>query len=241
MHDDLSLERIIPDHLDGQDAFDQVTLQLHLERYTFAILNGKPGEVLDIACGSGYGSFQVMDSEKFRSSRMTAVDIDGQAIQYAKKRYAHPSIQFVCADAMHYSGGHLFDTVISLETIEHLNDPEKFISSLHAVLQEDGVLIISAPVTPSTDGNPYHFSDFTARSFRKLLKGIGFVEFACLEQTQRYSLPGIFNPKNKRLEKMRNHIWLFYLKHPKVFYKRIVSLLADGATNKYLVLALKKI
>ena len=69
MHDDLSLERIVPDQMDDQDAFDMKTLQLHIERYAFAIRNGKPGEVLDIACGAGYGSFQLLQSEKYAQSR----------------------------------------------------------------------------------------------------------------------------------------------------------------------------
>ena len=241
MHEHPSLERIIPDQLDSQDAFDQATLQLHLEPYAFAIKNGKPGPVLDIACGTGYGAYQMVQSDKFMYSHIQAVDIAADAIEYGKKRYANPSIEFVCADAMAYTDQYLYDTIVSLETIEHLKDPKSFIKKLASLLKNDGILIVSAPVTPSTDGNPHHLSDFTSRSFRKLFKQAGFIEFAHLKQVQNYSVSSVFNSKNKRLERAGNRIWIFYLRHPNVFFKRIFSLITNGLTNKYLTLALRKI
>jgi 2-polyprenyl-3-methyl-5-hydroxy-6-metoxy-1,4-benzoquinol methylase len=241
MNNQGSLERIIPDQLNEQDEFDRLTIGLHQERYLFAIENGKPGRVLDIACGSGYGSYQIMASEKYNESIMTAVDIDQSAILYAGERYAHPSIQFVCADADHFSSEYLFDTIVSLETIEHLKDPVLFILRMKKLLKSDGILIVSAPVTPSTDGNPHHVSDFTPSQFRKLFKQSGFREFAQLKQTQNYSVSGVFNSTNERLNKTRKRILIFYLRHPVVFFKRVRSLIANGLTNKYLSLALIKI
>jgi 2-polyprenyl-3-methyl-5-hydroxy-6-metoxy-1,4-benzoquinol methylase len=241
MNNPPSLERIIPDQLDVQDEFDKAALQLHQERYFFAMENGNHGKVLDIACGSGYGSYLVINSDKYRESSITAVDNNKEIISYARKRYAHPLIQFVCADAINFSCGYLFDTIISLETIEHLNDPKSFILRMRMLLKKDGVLIISTPVTPSTDGNPYHISDYTSFTFRKLFKQAGFIEFAHLKQVQNYSVSGVFNSKNKRLRRTRNRIGIFYLRHPNVFLKRIFSLITNGLTNKYLTLALRKI
>jgi len=240
MQDDLSLERIIPDQLDVQDAFDQATLQLHTERYGFAIQNAQAGNILDIACGTGYGSYQIVQADKFLNSLVTGVDIDEEAITYAKKRYKHPSIRFVCADALFYVDQQGYDTIVSLETIEHLKDPISFVKNLYALLKNNGILIVSAPVTPSRDGNPHHLSDFSPAGFKRLFETSGFTLKSEFIQVQPYSLKSIMYPKNKRLSQTRQHIGRFYLHHPLIFFNRIRSLLVDGFNNKYMTLALRK-
>ncbi len=240
MHEHPSLERIIPDQLDSQDAFDQATLRLHLERYAFAIQNGKPGRVLDIACGTGYGAYQMIQSDKFMYSHIQAVDIATDAIEYGKKRYANPSIEFVCADAMAYTDQHLYDTIVSLETIEHLKDPKSFIKKLTSLLKKDGILIVSAPVTTSTDCNQHHLSDFSAPGFKRLFDEWGFLTIAQLIQVQPYSFSNLFHSKNKRLSRTRRHLAQYYLQNPGIFFARIGSLFRDGLKNKYLSLALQK-
>jgi SAM-dependent methyltransferase len=241
MHDDLSLERIVPDQMDDQDAFDRATLKLHIERYAFAISHGKPGKVLDIACGAGYGAFQLIQSTKYLQSRVTAVDIDQTAIDYAIKRYSNPAIHFICADAMLYDDPDRYDTIISLETVEHIKDTESFVKKLHSLLKNDGVLIVSAPVTPSTDGNPYHLSDFSVSSFKKLFETSGFTIESGFTQVQPYSLKSVFYSDNQRLSKTRRNILKYYFRHPKVFLARIQSLIQHGFNNRYMTLALRKL
>ncbi|HLA59254.1 MAG TPA: class I SAM-dependent methyltransferase [Puia sp.] len=240
MHDDLSLERIVPDQMDSQDPFDMKTLQLHVERYAFAIRNGKPGDVLDIACGTGYGSFQLLQAEKYAQSRVIAVDIDQTAIDYANKRYSNPAIHFVCADAMLYQDPGGYDSIISLETIEHMEDADLFVKKLHSLLKKDGILVASAPVTPSTDGNPHHKSDFSKSRFKKLFETSGFVIESEFVQVQPFSLKSIFHSGNQRLSKTRKNLGKYYLRHPAVFLARVRSLFVDGLTNKYMTLALRK-
>lgn len=240
MHEDFSLERIIPDQMNMEDGFDRKTLQLHVERYEFAIRNGKPGDVLDMACGTGYGSFQLLQSEKYSKSRVTAVDIDQTAIDYAKKRYSNPAIHFICADAMLYQDPARYDTIISLETIEHIQDAVLFVKKLHSLLRKEGILIVSAPVTPSTDGNPHHLSDFSVSRFKKLFETSGFVIESEFRQVQPYTLKSILHSDNQRLSNTRKNIMTYYFRHPVVFFARIRSLFLDGLNNKYMTLALRK-
>ena len=51
-----SLERLVPDTLDPDDATGRATFELHLERYRFASGHLRPGRALDLACGVGYGT-----------------------------------------------------------------------------------------------------------------------------------------------------------------------------------------
>lgn len=238
---DPSLERIVPDELDPQDPFDTATLELHRKRYQFAIDHLDPGRLLDIACGAGYGAYQMISSEKLADSRCTAVDISPAAIAYARSRYAHPFLQFICTDSMKFTDIFLYDGVVSLETIEHLPDPVSFISKLIDLLKPGGMLIVSAPVTLSTDGNPYHLFDFSQRGFRKLFSPYACKEIAHLIQVQPYALKDIFGSrKNRRILPKRGGLWKFYMCHPGVFFSRIRAVMKDGFNNKYLTLALRK-
>jgi 2-polyprenyl-3-methyl-5-hydroxy-6-metoxy-1,4-benzoquinol methylase len=234
------MERIVPDDLNLLQGFDTDTLQLHLERYQFAIRQLRPGRILDMACGTGYGSSMLVNDEKMKGSSCISVDNSPTAISYASKRYSHDAIEFICEDAMKFDDRLLFDGIVSLETIEHFKQPELLVSRLYQLLKPNGILIVSAPVTPSTDGNPYHLSDFSPVGFRGLFKSYPLEEKAHLLQVQSY-LPYLFrSSKNSRLSGVRNELWRFYLRHPTVFYSRICSLFRDGFKNKYLVLALQK-
>ena len=237
---DPSMERIVPDDLNLRQVFDADTLQLHQERYRFAIRHLRPGRILDMACGTGYGSSMLVCDEKMKNSSCVSVDNSPAAISYASKRYAHDSIEFICEDAMKFDDKLLFDGIVSLETIEHFKQPELLVSKLYQLLKPGGMLIVSAPVTPSTDGNPYHLSDFSPGGFRDLFKAYRLEEKAQLLQAQSY-LPYLFrSSKNNRLAGTGNGLWRFYFSHPSVFYSRVRSLFKDGFKNKYLVLALQK-
>lgn len=241
MENKFSLERVVPDQMNDEDAFDRASLKLHRDRYDFAIEHGVPGRILDIACGAGYGSHQMLLNDKFANSRITGVDISPDAVEYARNRYAHQRLEFICSDAMHFADENYFDTIVSLETIEHVEDPVAFINKMHMLLNTGGLLIVSAPVTPSTDGNPYHRTDFTPSEFRRLFDPEHFTIESSLVQEQPFSLGLIFRTDNKRLANTRNNLGHYYIKHPKIFFRRIRSLIVDGLKNKYLTLALKKI
>jgi cyclopropane fatty-acyl-phospholipid synthase-like methyltransferase len=235
-----TLERIIPDNLYQSGELDQQSLQLHYERYHFAAKHVQPGRLLDIACGAGYGSHLLVTTNDNIDS-ITAVDVSADAIDYARQRYSHDKITFIQQDAFTFSSDRMYHTVISLETIEHLPDPQRFARKLCEWLSPGGVLIVSAPVTPSTDGNPFHVTDFSSSSFRKLFTGYGLVETDSLLQVQPYGFKNIFQKENsQRTQHTRRNLAAFYFSHPAVFFLRIKSLLIDGFSNKYLTLVFKK-
>ncbi|MCG6201758.1 hypothetical protein [Psychromonas antarctica] len=60
------------------------------------------------------------------------------------------------------------DTIISLETIEHLRKPQKMVTHLLTQLGNKGVLMASVPTTPTVDGTLHQINDFTLSSFYRL-------------------------------------------------------------------------
>lgn len=236
-----TLERIVPAEVDAEDKFEHSSLQLHYERYKFATEYLKPGKILDIACGVGYGSHFLVDRCYDKIDEVVAVDISEDAIAFAKKHYPDPKISFWVADALQFDNSRKFNTIISLETIEHLADPSWFVKNITQMLVPGGILVMSAPITPSTDGNPFHLHNFSANSFRKLFKSNMFREIASLNQVQSFTRSEIFSNVHGGRRSVRKNLFLYYFLHPNVLWLRLRSLVVDGMTNKYLVLALEKV
>src|SRR6266849_3192282 len=179
-----SLERLIPLELHTEEATGSETLKLHLDRYEFATRHLVSGTVLDIACGVGYGTALLAESPGV--IKVVGVDVSGEAIQYAKEHYRHERISYVCASADDFEPGQSFDNIVSLETIEHVDDPHEFFSRLVALLKPGGRLITSAPVTPSVDANPHHKSNFSARTFARLGTDQALICVDSMTQIQPY-------------------------------------------------------
>jgi len=114
----------------------------HIHRYAFAstLVQGK--RVLDAACGEGYGSAHLATV----AQSVCAIDISGQAIAHARKRYPAENLDFQVADCCNLPfPDDEFDCVVSFETLEHLEDQQGLLKEFRRVLAPEGFLIISSP------------------------------------------------------------------------------------------------
>ena len=115
----------------------------HWHRYHFASrwVDGK--QVLDLACGEGYGSALLAR----RASRVTGVDISQQAIDHARRAYASlANAEFIAGSCVKIPAPDAsFDVAVSFETLEHIAEQEAFLAELARVLKPEGVLIVSCP------------------------------------------------------------------------------------------------
>ena len=234
-----SLERLIPDQLRSGDVTGAEALRISLERYEFAARHARPGRALDIACGVGYGTRLLADRAAELSSAL-GVDLAQEAIDYATRRYGGERVSFRCADAMGFEDPEGFDTVVSIETIEHLADPRGFVERIASLVRPGGVLVASVPTTPSVDANPHHLHDFNERSFRRLFEGRGLSELASFAQDQPYSLVATLSRSEVRLQEVRRNLPLYYLRHPQSLLRRLVSTLRHGFKNRYLTIAWRR-
>lgn len=147
----------------------------HITRYLFAAQYLKPytRHLLDAGCGSGYGSFEL--SKSFES--ITAIDISKEAIEYAVHRYPAPNLTYAVGDCKHMSFEHKFDAVTSFEVIEHLDEVEKYLTSVKNALVPSGIFIVSTPnkklYSDSLENyeNPYHVKEYYLQEFVEILRG----------------------------------------------------------------------
>lgn len=156
-------ERIVPDEVPAG------IIAIHLKRYEFALTWCTDKDVLDAACGVGYGSEHLARAAR----RVVGIDIDEDSVAYARDRYGRPNVEF-----LHMDAGRLefpaasFDVVCSFETIEHVEDPEQVLGEFARVLRPEGMLLISspqAPVTTHAPMNPHHRIEFSRADFETLL------------------------------------------------------------------------
>lgn len=134
------------------DAEAAILSSEHLRRYG-AIRRFCYGQTLDLACGCGYGSYLLSANPDVE--RVVAVDMSSESIEWAKKEFSSPKIEY-CQSTIENIQGQ-YDTLVCLETIEHIKDIN-FIPNLVERCKIDNV-IISFPDKKTTHYNPYHFHD----------------------------------------------------------------------------------
>lgn len=66
------------------------------------------------------------------------------------------------------------DTVISIDVLEHVPSPEKFVSELHRVLKPGGKVILSTPFFFYLHEEPYDFFRFSRYGLKELFERNGF-------------------------------------------------------------------
>ena len=170
----------------------------HIERYRFAS-HVAPGKViLDVACGTGYGSDLLAG---LAAKRVVGGDASPEALSFASHRFRRENLSFLKLDGIRLPfRSSTFDAVVSFETVEHMKDPDQFLRECARVLRPNGILLCSTPMRLAwrppwmpKPQNPFHTREFTVNELRAALdERFDQVEFfgqACigtLEWVTRY-------------------------------------------------------
>jgi SAM-dependent methyltransferase len=127
-------------------------------------------DVVDMACGEGYGTGVLAR----RAARVTGVDANPDAHAHAAAKYTAPGVRFVRDLVDRYSEP--CDAVVFLQTIEHVEDPEAVLRHFKAMAD---VVYVSTPnvLTLAPEGaeksdNPWHLKEYRAEEFRQLCASV---------------------------------------------------------------------
>ncbi len=150
----------------------------HIARYEFASSFISAGHsVLDLACGVGYGSHLI--SLQTSCSHVLAIDLSKEAINYAQQFYQNDKIEYRVGDCLTTPlYDEVFDMVISLETLEHIQEDKELLGRFNKTLKKDGGLILSTPnqlaMPFSSEGFPHHIKHYLPKELGILLLNSGF-------------------------------------------------------------------
>lgn len=177
------------ERLDSKSKLSKNNLLEHLARYK--LVNGKKdSNILDIGCGTGYGSELLSRSFK----RVYGVDISQDAIDYAKKNWQRENITFSVGSGTEMPfKNNAFDIAVAFEVFEHIKNWNKFLSEIKRVTKKNGTIYISTPnkdiYSPGTKKpiNPHHFFEMTEKQFKKALEGYFLIDQFLGQRTPIYN------------------------------------------------------
>jgi len=140
----------------------------HIYRYRFASDFVMGRRVLDIACGEGYGAAALL---RAGAESVVGVDICPETCEHARRKYG---IDARVGDVHSIPlPGQTIDIVVSFETIEHVDSPERFLDECCRVLVPGGTLLVSTPnrefYGESGSGNPFHCSELSEEEITSLV------------------------------------------------------------------------
>ncbi len=132
-----------------------VDLARHRAAYRFAMERGASARVLDLGCGSGYGTAELA------ASVSSVVGVDRIAPDASARK---GPARYVRADLNGLPlASACFDLVLSFQVIEHLQDPTEYLKGIARLLATDGAALITTPNRLTSDGeNPYHVHEYKA-------------------------------------------------------------------------------
>ena len=151
------------------------TWQRHVAAYKLADGYLPPGRLMDLGCGIGHSYHLLAPRETI------GVDISPEALRGQER-------ETVIADMreLPFEDDH-FDSVLSVQSLEHVPDPERAVTQMARVLKPGGTAMIVTPNRltlgrPDEIIDPYHFREFDHEELAEL----------CREHFARVRVLGLF-------------------------------------------------
>lgn len=155
------------ERLDDASALYAADLARHLSAYRFAAETiaeegADVGLVVDLGCGTGYGSAALA------ASGLGVVGVD--RVRPAE-RVRGAGTRFVVGDLTRLPfADRSIARIVSFQVVEHFVDPRPYLAELARCLRPDGLALITTPNRLESDGeNPYHPREYAAGELATVL------------------------------------------------------------------------
>lgn len=138
--------------------------------------------ILDVGCGDGF-HLKLLKQYGRNNWRLEGIDLDNRAVEMAKK--SDLKVHLGSVEELNLPENS-FDLAFMIQTIEHVENPDKILSAVKQILKPKGKLVIVTDNTDSIDFNlfkkrywggyhfPRHWNLFNRKSLTKLAKKVGF-------------------------------------------------------------------
>jgi ubiquinone/menaquinone biosynthesis C-methylase UbiE len=166
-------ERVNPD-------FPGENLINHRKVYLFFSQLVSNNIVLDVGCGTGYGTAILAE----HAAQIIGIDNSNNAISFAKRRYPNVDFRQMNAQQLRFPDAS-FDLIFSSENFEHLPDQASHLRELRRVLKNDGLCFIATPnpeAFADNKPNPWHTKENTYQELVELFRPV-FKDFVIVENS----------------------------------------------------------
>lgn len=135
--------------------------------------------------GPGYGQYTIEWAQSF--SRVVAADIDQECVEHLEREL--PEVESLVADLSHsewvesVTRQGLFDNVVALNVLEHIEDDTSALRSMHAALNDGGRAILLVPAHQklygTMDSLAGHHRRYSKRDLSDKMSDAGFRVRTC--------------------------------------------------------------
>ena len=152
---------------------------LNYTKWIIRLINGFIGDrILEI--GAGIGNTTRFLKEK---TSVVVLDKDNKCVELLNTKFGNfENIEVIAGDisdeSMIYLKKHKFDTVLCINTLEHIEDDVKALNNMYNILESGGVIILVVPamdfVYGTMDKIVGHFRRYTKNTLKNKVQGTGF-------------------------------------------------------------------
>lgn len=137
------------------------------------------GKLLEVGCGEGRGIDWLLPVVE----HYTAIDKIAPVIEGLKVKYPQGVFYSGNIPPLSVFADNSFDSIVSFQVIEHIENDKLFLKEIHRVLKPGGIALITTPNRPlSLSRNPWHVREYTVAELTQraqhffshvTMKGIG--------------------------------------------------------------------
>ena len=142
------------------------------QRLLKAYIAAKPlvsGDLLEVGCGEGRGVEVLLD----QVDSYTGIDKIQEVIDILKNKFPKAVFQQAIIPPFSDLKDNAYDTVVSFQVIEHIQNDRLFLEEVYRVLKPGGKAIISTPnIRHTLSRNPWHIREYTSQQLEDLCAGI---------------------------------------------------------------------
>jgi len=196
-------------------SFEQVLFQRHVFAYEETKALAQEQDILEIGCGSAYGTQILANVAK----KVIAIDIDKDLIQNLSQNASGKNgspIEYLNFDGTKFPfPNRHFSLVVFFQVIEHVPDDRIFLAEVKRILKTGGLALLTTPnrltrlQKKQKPFNNFHYREYSPVDLKNLIEGVGF---SC-------ALKGVFGDANthafekKRLEKYQTWIYRYLVQN----------------------------
>jgi SAM-dependent methyltransferase len=133
----------------------------NLNKYILKYSHFLKGELLDVGCGSKPYEKLFVNCNKY-----VGLELESQK-KDSKADYFYNGTNFPFED-------NKFDSIFCSQVLEHVFEPEIFLSEINRVMKKDGLIILTLPFIWDEHEQPYDYARYSSFGLNYLIKKQGF-------------------------------------------------------------------